>query len=139
VIVLDTDTLSIVQRASSPEYDRLVAAAGEPVFVTIISFEEQMRGWLAYAARAKTPERQVLAYSYLQALVDDLRERPILAYDDRAAEEVSRLTKLKLRVGTMDLKIAGICLVHGAVRITRNLAHFRRVPGLRLEDWTKVV
>lgn len=140
MIVLDTDTLSIIQRASSPEFDqvgaRLLAAAGEPVSVTIISFEEQMRGWLAYITRAKTPEHQVRAYRRLQALVDDFSGRPMLGFDRPAAAEMQRLKKLKLRVGTMDLKIAAICLTHDAVLISRNRSDFRRIPGLRVEDWT---
>jgi hypothetical protein len=49
--------LSIVQRATGREYDNLAAAldsAGDEVAVSIISFEEQMRGWLAFVARAKS-------------------------------------------------------------------------------------
>ena len=53
MIVLDTDVLTIVQRATGPEYARLVsrleAAPAQPVGVTIISFEEQMRGWATEA------------------------------------------------------------------------------------------
>jgi hypothetical protein len=46
VIVLDTDVLTIVQRAASAEYTRLVARLQEspeqPVCITIVSFEEQI-------------------------------------------------------------------------------------------------
>jgi tRNA(fMet)-specific endonuclease VapC len=59
MIVLDSDTLSILQRGSGEEFERLSArvrnAPEWPLYVTIVSFEEQMRGWLAYVARAKTP------------------------------------------------------------------------------------
>ena len=50
VLILDTNLLTIVQRASGDEYETLVRrlnAADDLVCVTIISFEEQMRGWLA--------------------------------------------------------------------------------------------
>lgn len=57
VIILDTDVLSIVQRADGQEYDILVErldSADDEVAVSIVSFEEQMRGWLAFIARAKS-------------------------------------------------------------------------------------
>lgn len=37
----------------------------------------------------------------------------------------------------MDLKIAATALVHDALPLTRNLSDFRKVPGLRAEDWTR--
>jgi tRNA(fMet)-specific endonuclease VapC len=36
----------------------------------------------------------------------------------------------------MDLKIAAITIVQGAMLLTRNLVDFRKVPGLKAEDWT---
>ena len=47
MIILDTDLLSIVQRASGPDYDTLAGrldAAEDEAAVTIVNFEEQMRG-----------------------------------------------------------------------------------------------
>lgn len=40
-----------------------------------------------------------------------------------------------MRIGTMDLKIAAICLAHDATLLTRNLVDFEKVPGLRVENW----
>jgi len=60
MLVLDTDILTIIQRASSVEYARLIARlpASDPlsVHVTIITVEEQLRGWLSYVAKAQTKE-----------------------------------------------------------------------------------
>lgn len=36
----------------------------------------------------------------------------------------------------MDLRIAAVALTNDATLITGNLSDFRRVPGLRVEDWT---
>lgn len=35
----------------------------------------------------------------------------------------------------MDLKIASICLAHDAMLLTRNVGHFKNIPGLRVENW----
>ena len=140
MLVLDTDVLTIVQRASGEEYDRLVArldaAPSQPVYVTIVSFEEQMRGWLASIAAAKSLERQIVAYSKLRELLEDFQSRPILDFDEHAATAFRRLLKQRIRIGTMDLKIAAITLAQNATLISRNLAHFRKVSGLSAEDWT---
>jgi tRNA(fMet)-specific endonuclease VapC len=139
VLILDTDMVSIVQRKAGNEYVRLVArlseAPAQPVYVTIVSFEEQARGWLAYSARARTLAQHIQAYARLRALLEDFHTRPILDFEEQAAAEVQRLNKLKIRIGTMDLRIAAIALIHQAVLLTRNLVDFRKVPGLRAEDW----
>ena len=140
MIIPDTDILSIVQRADGPDYgifvERLDAAEDE-VAVTIVSFEEQMRGRLAFIARAKTPDQQINGYAKLHALLEDFTTRPILDFDQDSLIEFERLKRSKVRIGTMDLKIAAISLAHDALLLSRNLADFRKVPGLRMSDWTQ--
>jgi tRNA(fMet)-specific endonuclease VapC len=116
---------------------RLANAPPQPVYVTIVSFEEQTRGWLAYSARAKTLAQQIKAYARLRALLEDFHTRPILDFDEQAAAAVQRLRKLKIHIGTMDLRIVAIALAYDAVLLTGNLVDFRKVPGLRAEDWAK--
>jgi tRNA(fMet)-specific endonuclease VapC len=53
-----------------------------------------------------------------------------------AAEEFQRLQKTRIRIGTMDLKIAAIALTSNATLLTRNLIDFRKVPDLKVEDWS---
>ena len=139
MIILDTDVLSIVQRADGPEYDNLVDrldSAGEEVAVSIVSFEEQMRGWLAFIARAKTANQQIKGYARLHALLEDFSTRPILDFDQPSALEFERLKASRVRIGTMDLKIAAISLAHDALLLSRNLTDFRKVPMLRVDDWS---
>jgi len=59
----------------------------------------------------------------------------VLEFDEAAAAEFERLQRSRIRIGTMDLKIAAIALSRGATVLTRNLKDFSRVPGLRAEDW----
>ncbi len=43
---------------------------------------------------------------------------------------------MKLRIGTMDLRIAAIAIAQDALLLSKNLTDFRTVPGLSVEDWT---
>jgi len=36
----------------------------------------------------------------------------------------------------MDLKLASIVLLRNATLLSRNLGDFRKVPGLKVEDWS---
>jgi tRNA(fMet)-specific endonuclease VapC len=141
MLVLDTDLLTIVQRKVGNVYSRLNArledaSANQQICVTIISFEEQTRGWLSFVARARTMAKQIEAYARLHTLLRDFSKRQVLDFDDRAASTYERLVKARIRIGTMDLRIAAIALAHDATLLSRNLADYRKVPGLRVEDWT---
>jgi tRNA(fMet)-specific endonuclease VapC len=61
----------------------------------------------------------------------------ILTVDAAAATEFDNLRKnRKLRViGRADLLIASIAPARHSTLVTRNLKHFRLVPGPRLENW----
>ncbi len=96
-----------------------------------------MRGWLAWIARAKSIERLMEAYGRLRSLLDDYQTRPVLSFDSLAAGEYQNLKTARLRIGTMDLRIAAIALANDATLLSRNLSDFRRVPRLRVEDWTR--
>ena len=64
-----------------------------------------------------------------------------LPFDDAAARHYAtirhELETLGRVIGPNDLKIAAICLAHGATLVTSNTEEFGRVTGLKLEDWTK--
>lgn len=102
----------------------------------MISYEEQMRGWLSYIAKAQTMEQQVEAYKQLKRQLTNYCAMPILEFDQQAAQEFLRLRKTYPRLGTMDLKIASIALVNKAVLLTRNSSDFGQITSLSIEDWT---
>ena len=77
------------------------------------------------------------AYTRLKRLLMNYLKIEVLDFDAPAVAEFQRLKGLRLRVGTMDLKIAAIALAHHATILTRNVKDFGPVPGLRVEDWTQ--
>lgn len=60
----------------------------------------------------------------------------LFPFDDVAAEVFQELRGQKVRVGTMDLRIAAIAIANGMTLLTRNTVDFERIPGLTFEDWT---
>lgn len=139
MLVLDTDIISLLQRGPIPALTPLrerIRASGQPVWVTIVSLQEQLRGRLAQCSQARTPEQYIVAARELHETWADYRSRLILDFDERAAAEFRRLKAAKVRIGTMDLRIAAIALAHRATLITRNLSDFRKVPGLPAQDWS---
>ncbi len=140
MIVLDTDHVSVLKYSEHPRAkhlaDKLDARpVGEMTCLTIVTGEEQMRGSLAAVAKERRSHRQVLAYRELQRLFEYFQLFKIIAFDERCADQFDKLRAAKIRIGTMDLKIAAMALVHGALLLSANLRDFERVPGLRVEDW----
>ena len=139
MVLLDTDHMSLIQRGGTEGQrirQRLRTLPLDDVATTIVSYEEQMRGWLARLARATTQERQTFDYRELKKLLQSYCSFAVLDYNAEAAAEFQRLFALKLRIGTMDMKIAAVVLAHNAVLLTRNRTDFGKVPGLRTEDWS---
>ena len=137
--LMDTDHLSILEYDNADSLTlqmRLERVPSGELATTVITYEEQMRGWLARVAHANTTERMRDAYSRLQTHIETFAGIPVLPFDGPAIAIFERLRQQRLRVGTMDLKIAAITLARGAVLLTRNRADFECVPDLRFEDWS---
>ncbi len=134
--LLDTDHVSLDQRGHPLVRVRVQAAGSEQVAVSIITVEEQMRGWLAAVRAATTPEARATAYQRLRMAIEYFASFTILDYTAQMDAFVIDLRKQGLRIGTQDLRIAAIALVHGATVVTRNTRDFAQVPGLVFEDWS---
>jgi tRNA(fMet)-specific endonuclease VapC len=140
MVILDTDHLSVLERREQPAVEhlrsRLAECPASEVMTTVISYEEQMRGWMASIAPARSMAQQITAYSRLLSHLDNYRRMPVLGFDEGAATEFQRLRRRHRRLGTMDLKIAAIVLSHEATLLSRNLGDFGQIPNLQVEDWT---
>ncbi|HEX4613436.1 MAG TPA: type II toxin-antitoxin system VapC family toxin [Urbifossiella sp.] len=138
MILLDTDHLTVLHSGRGDRFTRLVvrlSEATESVGTTIVSVEEEMRGWLAAIAKERRPERQVMAYRELAALFDRFAGFPIAPFDAAAAARFMELRSGRGRVGVRDLKIATITITQNALLLTANRRDFEQIPGLRFENW----
>lgn len=136
-VVLDTNHYNELINDSriGRNAQRRIEATGADVFISIISVQESVQGWLGLINRYKPGREQVHPYARFQQSIETLSKLAILPFDEAAARLFDTVSRRRLRVGTMDLKIAAVCLAHDAVLLTRNLADFERVPGLRAENW----
>ena len=75
-------------------------------------------------------------YGRLLAHLENYRRIPVLGFDEAAAMIFQRLRRSRLRIGTMDLKIAAIVLARDATLLSRNLDDFSHIPDVHVEDWT---
>jgi tRNA(fMet)-specific endonuclease VapC len=137
--LLDTDHVTLLERGGTEGAtirSRLAPLFPGEVATTIISYEEQMRGWLAYVAQFHSVEKQVEPYHRLERGLRFFCAIPLVPFDERAVEVFQRIWLARPRIGTMDLKIAAIALANDATLLSRNLRDFQKVPDLRVEDWT---
>jgi tRNA(fMet)-specific endonuclease VapC len=139
MIILDTDHISALQQRDAPKafalQARLETLSLDEIATTVITLEEQTRGWLGLIRRYTDVHRQVAYYERLVKLFDFFAEWQILPFDQRAAGEFKRLRQQGVRIGTMDLKIASIVLVSGGTLLSGNNRDFQQVPGIQVEDW----
>ena len=138
-VILDTDHVTILQR-QGPEANRLLnrldQLAPDDIGTTIVSFQEQMQGWLAYLNAVRRDHDVLRAYAELDKIRRSFQKMNVLPFDDAALDCFNSLRKRCRRVGTLDLRIASIALTTESKVLTGNLRDFRRVPGLVAEDWT---
>jgi tRNA(fMet)-specific endonuclease VapC len=137
MLVLDTDHLVELDRGSSQgaSLREKLERSDDLIATTIISAEEQLRGWLAQIHRVRDPHKQIVAYDRLQRRLEFFAEWNVLSWSASAADQLLTLRKARLRIGTMDLKIASIVLANNATLLSRNLRDFQQVRGLQVEDW----
>ena len=138
--IFDTDHFSVLERGggSAEKLIRRLGSLDDPeLAVTIITYQEQIQGRLAYLNQAKNISQQVTAYNHLKNQLANYCKIPILDFDDSAAIEFHILKKKYRRIGTMDLKIAAIALSINAILLTRNNKDFGQIENLKIADWTQ--
>jgi tRNA(fMet)-specific endonuclease VapC len=136
-VVLDTNhftELALGSNLGKRLSERIEVEKAVP-FSCIVAAEESLQGWIAFVRRHRPGNEQVEGYARLQSCLQALAKMTVLPFDRDAAEIFHRLQPRHRRVGTMDLKIAAICILHDATLLTRNIADFDGLNGLRVENW----
>lgn len=61
---------------------------------------------------------------------------PIFHALDLYAKEKARLRKAGTPIDDFDLLIGATSIAHELIMVTNNSNHFKRISGIKLEDWT---
>src|SRR5438105_3140252 len=104
--LLDTDHMSLLERGGAKGIrirNRIRAVAPDEIATAIVTYEEQIRGWMARLARDTHPERQIEDYGELKRQLNNYCKIAVIDYDTKAVEIYERLRQAKIRIGTMDL------------------------------------
>jgi tRNA(fMet)-specific endonuclease VapC len=137
--VLDTDSLSLLERGNPKIQERLRQVNADLVAISIVTAEEKMKGRLAAInslSGIERIDRLAVAYRDLQSSIEDLQALPILPFSELAKDRYRDLLQQKIRVGSHDLRIAAIVLSIEGILVTRNRRDFERVPSLQIDDWS---
>lgn len=134
--VLDTDHLTLLRRGNAQVVARVAATPQTDLAITIISIEEQFRGWFTQVRKARDAARLARAYEGLFDVIDMARRLLVLPFSRTAVERYLDLRKTLPRLGKRDLAIASVALEFNATVVTRNQRDFAQVPNLQVEDWS---
>jgi tRNA(fMet)-specific endonuclease VapC len=131
VVCFDTSFLVdlVRRRPQAEEKLRQYLENGDPLTTTPINAAELFEGALSTKTRRGDYER-----------VDGLlRHLELLEFSFAVCEKYGRLVNdLRARgnpIGDLDALIASTAITHRQILLTRNKAHFEKVPGLVVESW----
>ena len=130
--LLDTNTASFAIKGTVPRVrQHLIRTPMRQLAVSAVTQAELLFG----------VERRPQATRLKQVVEEFLKRVEVLAWDSPAAAAYAALRADLERagrpIGNMDLMIAAHALATGAVLVSNDRV-FRRVRGLRVEDWSKV-
>jgi tRNA(fMet)-specific endonuclease VapC len=138
--LLDTDHISVLQKQSGADFAAIIARIAQvpqtDLAFCIVSFHEQALGCNSYIAQAKSPADVVQGYRMFDRVLSAFAAAVVLPFDTKASLVFDGLVAARVRIGTMDLRIASIALSQGLTLLTRNARDFAKVSGLVIADWT---
>lgn len=140
MFILDTDHLGILQGPRNEQCLNILQKIAEVddsnVYLTIISFHEIVAGWTKFVKQSNDPLKIVAGYARLEQVLKDFSCSQVLPFSLAASEVFEGLKQRKIRVATMDLRIASIAISQQMTVVTRNTVDYDRIPGLIVQDWT---
>ena len=127
--MLDTNTCIFAMKQQGKVLSRLLHHNPEDICISSITYAELCYG----VDKSNFPEKNHLA---LMLFLSEIAVRP---FDSSAAEEYgtirTALERTGMPIGPLDMLIASHAKALDAVIVTNNTKEFKRIRGLKIEDW----
>jgi len=135
MFILDTDAITHDQNRHPILSVKVQSMSREYLFTTSVTLEEQLKGRLASINRHRNdPRRSAQAHAALIQTVYYFSQWTLLPYNEEVDAIFRQLQRQRIRIGSQDLRIAAIALLHGFTVVTSNVRDFAQVPNLKVED-----
>ncbi|HEY8011654.1 MAG TPA: type II toxin-antitoxin system VapC family toxin [Rudaea sp.] len=130
--LLDTNIVSAALRGEPRALlNRLAGIAPACMHLSSLVFGELVTG-------AEKSERRAATLAAVRDLTASMTPAPFGADDATAYGRIrAALERKGAGIGPMDMLIAAQAVARGLVLVTDNLREFRRVPGLKCENWVR--
>ena len=130
--LLDTNIcIYLIRKKPAVVLRRMQAKQPGQIAISTITLAELEYG----IARSRYPDRNRIA------LLEFLLPFAILDFDQKACVDYGRIrASLAAKgrpIGPMDLLLAAQAKSRGLVLVTNNVKEFRRIDGLKIENWTR--
>lgn len=131
MFLIDTDILIYSLKGDERVNDGFRRYASSPKMVSVITYGELLYGAMKSRQREENLAR-VRRIAELFPVVELSR-----GITETYADIKTSLESRGSRLDDFDLLIASTALVLGLTLVTNNERHFRRVPGLQVDNWAK--
>jgi len=129
--LIDTDIVIYSLKDYGKTNERFELARSSPKSISVITYGELVYG----ARKSKNVEKNL---SKVRRILELFPVHQITPAVMETFADVKTSLEAKGRVlDDMDIMIAATALAHNLVLVTNNEKHFRRIPGLEIENWSK--
>jgi tRNA(fMet)-specific endonuclease VapC len=129
--LLDSDVCIFAMKRRSPALLRRLDRKASASAISVVAYGELIFGEVMSVRRNE-------AAAHLAALIETLQVLPLPLDAARCYAEIrAKLQRAGQPIGSNDLWIAAHALAGDLTLVTNNEREFRRVPGLRLENWAR--
>jgi len=130
--LIDTNIVSAFMRGNSQVICKIeeYLEKHDTLTISIITYYEIMRGIKALSSKTKVKA----FHEFMSAC--NIEELDLLIAE-KAADIYDELRRTGKLVEDADILIAATAMKHGMVVVTDNTEHFKRIRGLKVENWLK--